>query len=528
MKNMGYRNIIALTILSFLFVFTTNCKKEKTTWDADFTMPIAQTSLSVNQLIADSLLVTDANNHLTIVYNNQILNYNIDSLVDIPDTVTTYSLTASGNGNISPGQPIAMSTEVKSFPFEPARITQVDIEQGFLVFNCLNPLNTPLKVTYSIPAAKRYGVSFYLSETIPAAQGGVPYHYASKIDLRDYSLDLRGPAMDNCNRFQTTLNIVTDPNGGNADVTPGLKFVFYTKFDNLQLKYIKGYLGDEAQTIGPDTTYIDFFKKITAGTLSLSSMDVQLKITNGIGADVTMIPQQFTGLNTRTNNLVSLNGEVINKSYNITRGSETHQSIAPVNPTTTLINFSGTNISSLVENLPDLILFKSTIRINPMGNISCGNDFIYAHNGLTADLSMKIPLTFKANTLTLADTIDYSIGENSSINSGNITLQISNSFPVSAKIKLYILNTNLQITDEITLPNQMIGAGSENSNYAPIAANSSINIKLPTETLQRFINSKKLLIIAELNTATSNFVSINANSKIQLKIIGNFNNNMEF
>lgn len=528
MNQKGRLYIITLVLLGLITTFTTSCQKEKTTWDADFTLPIAQTSLTINQLIADSLLVTDANNHLTVVYNSQILNYNIDSLVSIPDTVTTYSLTSSSSGTLSPGQPIANSTEVKSFAFEPARITQVDIEHGILAFNCLNPLNTPLKITYSIPAAKRYGVSFLLSETVPAAQGGVPYHFSRNIDLSDYSLDLRGPTFNNCNRFQTTLTIITDPNGGNAEVTPGQQFTFYTKFDNLQLKYVKGYLGDETQLQGPDTSYIDFFKKITAGSISLSSMDVFLKITNGIGADISMLLQQFSGTNTRTNQSVSLIGEVIGKSYNITRASETHQSTNPVISSVTNIQFNNTNILSFFENLPDLMSLQTKIRINPLGNISCGNDFIYAHNGLTADLSLKIPLTFKANTLTLADTIDYSIGENNTINSGNIILQINNSFPISAKIKLYILNTNLQITDEITLPNQMVSAGSENSNFVPIGSNSSINVKLPVETLQRFLSSKKLLLIAELNTSTSNFVSINANSKIQLKIIGNFNNNMEF
>ncbi len=528
MNQKGRLYIITLVLLGLITTFTTSCQKEKTTWDADFTLPIAQTSLTINQLIADSLLVTDANNHLTVVYNSQILNYNIDSLVSIPDTVTTYSLTSSSSGTLSPGQPIANSTEVKSFAFEPARITQVDIEHGILAFNCLNPLSTPLKITYSIPAAKRYGVSFLLSETVPGAQGGVPYHFSKNIDLRDYSIDMRGPALNNCNRFQTSLVIITDPDGGNAEVNPGQTFTFYTKFDNLQLKYVKGYLGDDTQLQGPDTTYIDFFKKITTGSISLNSMDVYLKITNGIGADISMMLQQFSGTNTRTNQTTALTGEVIGKSYNITRATETHQNLTPVIPSITNISFANTNIRTFFENLPDLMTLQSKIRINPMGNISCGNDFIYAHNGLTADLSLRIPLTFKANTLTLADTIDYSIGENSTINAGNITLQVNNSFPVSAKIKLYILNTNLQITDEITLPNQQISAGYENSNYAPIGANSSINITLPAATLQRFISSKKLLLIAELNTSSSNFVYINANSKIQLKIIGNFNTNMEY
>ena len=523
---MNKKQLIAAVLA--IMLLSSACRKEETTWDADFTVPIAKTTLSINQLIADSLLVTNPNNHIIIAYNNRILNYGIDSILTIPDTVTSYAITTFITGTVTPGQTIASSVETKSFSFEPARISQVDIENGFLVFTCLNPLSVPLKITYSIPAAKRYGVPFLLSETIPAAQGGVPYRYENKINLSSYSIDMRGPNSDNCNRFLTSLTIVTDPNGASAEVVPGLEFKFYTNFEKLQLRYVKGYLGNDIQTTGPDSSYVEFFKKITGGTFSLNDIDVKLKISNGIGADITMVPQMLKGVNTRTSQEVALTGDIIGKSCNITRSSETHQYNNPVTPSIVQINFANTNILSLIEALPDLMIFKSTMKLNPMGNISCGNDYIYARNGLTADLNMKIPLTFKANTLTLADTINYTISENNDFNSGSVTLMISNSFPMGAKIKLFILDANSQITDEITAPNQTISAGSETSNNIAVPSNSILKINFPKETLTRFLSSKKLLLVAELNTAGSNFVSINAQSKIQLKIVGNFNTNIHF
>lgn len=526
MKQREFVSNALIIVVCLILIFSVGCKKEKTKWDADFAFPIAQTTLSINQLIADSLLATDANNHIIISYDNRILNYGIDSMISIPDTVTTYSIASVSSGTINAGQTLASSVETKSFPFEPARITQVDIENGYLLFTCINPLNVPLKATYSIPAAKRYGQSFYFSETIPAAQGNTPYRYESKIDLRDFSIDLRGPNLNNCNRFLTNLNIVTDPNGGSAQIYPGQQFKFFTKFDGLRIRYVKGYLGDDIQTTGPDTTMVDFFKKITAGTVSLNSMDVNIKVTNGIGADITMIPQLLKGVNKRTSEEVSLAGDIIGRSYNITRSRETHLPSQPVIPSVLQLDFANTNILDLLEALPEMMIFKSTLKLNPMGNISCGNDFIYAQNGLTMDLKMKIPLTFKANTLTLCDTIDYSISKNSGLNSGSITLMMTNSFPVSAKIKLYILNSSSQITDEITNPNQTILAGKEINNI-PVGTNSTIQINLPNAVFNRLVQSKKLLMIAELNTAGSTFASIHSQSKIRVKIVGNFNSNIE-
>lgn len=526
-RNTKRYTTVAFTTFVLLMTIIWGCKKEKTTWDADFTVPIAQTTLSINQLIADSLITTDANNHLNIEYNSNILNYDINAALEIPDTVTSYSITSAGSGTLNPGQTIALNNDIKSFAFEPARITQVDIKKGFLVFTCINPLSVPLKVTYTIPAAKLYGTSFVLTETIPAASGNTPYKYTNKIDLSNFSIDMRGPTLDNCNRFQTSLHIITDPNGGDATISAGQQFVFYTNFENLELKYVKGYLGNDVQTSGPDTSYVDFFRKISSGTLTLNSIDVSLKVSNGIGADIAMVPQMLISNNSRTHQSIPLSGDIIGKTYNITRSTETHQPLNPVIPTKTTINFSGTNILSLIENLPDQFIFKSSLLINPMGNISCGNDYIYSGNGLTADLSLKIPLTFKANTLALADTINYTISDQSQINNGAITLMISNSFPIAAKIKLYILNDRHQITDEITSVNQQINSGYENSNHAPMPVCSIINLTLSAPTLHRFLNSKQLLIVTELNTASSNFVSINADSKIQVKLVGKFNTNIE-
>lgn len=527
MANYPKNSLLVIATL-LLALIATSCKKEKTSWDADFTIPIAQTTLSLNNIIADSLIATDANNHVSISYNTDIFNYNIDSIIKIPDTVTSFKYHAYSTSTLSPGQPIALTSEVKSFNFEPARITQVDIKQGFLVYTCLNPLTTPLIITYTIPAAKKNGVAFLIKETIPASDGVTPKSYTSRIDLSDYSIDMRGPNLDNSNRFQTSMYITTDPNGSPTTMTNGQEFTFHTNFENLQLNYIKGYLGNEIQTTGPDTTAFDFFQRISCSSLSLNNIDVTLKISNGIGADIRFIPISLSSKNGSTGQVTPLSGDIIGKSYNITRASETHQATNPVKPTISTLDFSNTNIKSLIENLPNQFIFGSSIQINPLGNISNGNDFIYSNNGLSANLNIKIPLSFKANSMILSDTLVYKTSSNEKINSGTISLLISNSFPVNAKIRLFILDQNNQPTNEITPANQWITAGSEDSNNAPIASNSILKLNLEGETLKRFFTSNKLLLTSEINTAGTNYVNISTKSSIQVKIVGNFNTNIEY
>ena len=65
-----------------------SCKKEaKTNWDTEILVPIANTNLSLQNLVKDSTLKTNADNSLTLSFNKTLYSFNLaDQVVHIPDT----------------------------------------------------------------------------------------------------------------------------------------------------------------------------------------------------------------------------------------------------------------------------------------------------------------------------------------------------------------------------------------------------------------------------------------------------------
>lgn len=67
-----------------------SCKKVKEThpgWDANVLAPLLQSSLTIHDLLADSLLQSNADNSLSLIFNNPLFHFSLaDETIDIPDT----------------------------------------------------------------------------------------------------------------------------------------------------------------------------------------------------------------------------------------------------------------------------------------------------------------------------------------------------------------------------------------------------------------------------------------------------------
>ncbi len=85
---------------SVLFFLTacvfTSCRKEdkKPSWETGIITPLIKSSLDINNLVTDTLLVANADSSLMLVYENHLYNMNIDSLFSLYDTsvVKIYNL----------------------------------------------------------------------------------------------------------------------------------------------------------------------------------------------------------------------------------------------------------------------------------------------------------------------------------------------------------------------------------------------------------------------------------------------------
>lgn len=93
MTSMNIRHIVSLVCISALIVLQTGCKKEieKASWDVDVLAPLMRAELSFGDLVTDSMLTTNSNDLLMLVFAEDFYSFAIDTAFAIPDTSIEYT-----------------------------------------------------------------------------------------------------------------------------------------------------------------------------------------------------------------------------------------------------------------------------------------------------------------------------------------------------------------------------------------------------------------------------------------------------
>jgi hypothetical protein len=180
------------------------------------------------------------------------------------------------------------------------------------------------------------------------------------------------------------------------------------------------------------------------------------------------------------------------------------------------LNSSNSNLDAFLENLPNSMRVKGDLRINPLGNVSTSNDFIYIDNSLKADLQMDIPLRIGIQNLVLTDTIALSDSEQDIPVEGKLILWVKNGFALEATAALYALHADGR---------ELIA---DNLRISPAISGQNLDTTMPAETwieipiTDALLQANDLLIEVALQTPNgAGPVGLYANQAIDFKLLVN-------
>jgi hypothetical protein len=521
-----YRKFNAALFFALILVLLTSCRKDKSpNWDVDLFTPLIKTSLTIDDLIPDSLLQVNPDHTVTLVYKNPIYNFDLDSIVNVPDTISSTYYPAFPGIVINPGQTIFNQTKQETFDFNGAEVTRLDLHSGFITVDFVNTVHEKVIISYKILSATKNGQCFEINETIPAATTQ-PYHYLKSFDVSGYSMDMTGQSHLASNHLVTASSATLSPEANAVTLTSQDVFNMYVMFQGVSLDYARGYFASQNFEFGPESTAIKLFSNIQSGTIDFESIKMFLYIKNGFGVDARVKFKELTAVNTNTGNEVSLNSTIIGQTINIGRAIETWDPASPVIPTQYSFDLGSSNILDLIENLPDQMRYSLEVSTNPMGNVSAGNDFVYRDHYLETYLDMEIPLSFKTNDLCLSDTVDFSLGDPANVNSingGELVLLADNGFPFDAELVLTALDSLGNVIDIVVDHNHINEALLNTDGFAENPMRSEIHILLSRERIDKLFTASKMLITAHFNTEGTDYIKIYDSYRLDLKLTGKFN-----
>ena len=504
MKNVVLGGVVA-SIFSTLAL--SGCHKDPRgpQWDVDAVAPLVHTTFTIADLVADSLLSTDADGGLTLVYNSELFALRLDTVLQAPDTTLSYPYAMPITGNIPAGFAFPANNDVTRFDLEDLELRALRIRSGTLALDIRNENNCVIIGSFALPGATTsQGAPFSIQRSIPAGSTSVPGTVTEVTDLSGYAFDLRGPGFNEVNTLATQLSYQVDPNGpANVSIVAGDSLVALVSYTDIVPAYARGYFGNRLIDIGAESTELDLFGSITSGTLDLDEVTSTLTVTNGIGVDVQVDLDYLKAINSRTNVTVDLMHPIITGPINLNRAIDDGNAPIP-SGYSTVLDGSNSNIDLFLENLPDSIAYAGRIRVNPLGDISNGNDFLYYESELKANLQVNVPLRLIATGLTLQQTTRLDLPgspDGHAIQSGVLHLFATNGFPFSAAIVLEILNDADQVVGTIPVQGSVASGILGANDLVTASVNSQLDALVSADLMDLLYSAGRLRISTVFNTA---------------------------
>jgi hypothetical protein len=490
---------------AFLLVVASCQRKEPTSWDSEVLVPLASGRITIQDIVPDSIIYFDENNLWHLHINENLTDFDLDSIVRIPDTIISKRFEVPITGGpftIPNGQQIIDVPEENLLNIRDVQLSEAIVSSGVLQYSIKSYINGYLTCNYEIPGVTLNGIGTLIQTTTQPSDGITPFVYSGSIDLSNHHFDLTGESGVAFNRIYSHLNIATAADAPTQAVIHGHdSIVVELKFLDPVIQYARGYFGEQDYSLDQSVDFSDNVNFPT-GTLNLNAATMKLNIENNVGIDAQINFHALSSTNTATNETVNLQYAPLYQPINITRAFDNNGTVVP-NSTEFLMNQNNSNIVPFIENLPNFILVNADIHLNPLGNVSDGNDFIYTANTIKAALDLDIPLNIGAENLLFTDTLD--IGSSIEITAdGHLYLYVNNSFPFSATCDAFIIDDQNQIVQVMLFGGVIQSALETGVEGETVAVKSIIDLPVNSNVIDNFKSENRILLRVRFDTPNVN------------------------
>ncbi|MEM7162857.1 MAG: hypothetical protein AAF487_10515 [Bacteroidota bacterium] len=513
------RSFVFLLVLVVL-----SCNKAfESKWDIDVVTPLFQAEIDLKDLIPDSLTQINSDQSISLIIESDELKLNLDTLATIQEVSTVEKfLSPFISLTIPPNGTFPTPFEETEIEFGDVELKQVRIKSGKLGLAINSYVEEDMIGTFTVVSSNLNGSAFSVEETIPAGSANIPGSFYKEYDISGYELDLTGEDGNLFNTIVSDLNVIVDPNGSTVTVNNQDTLIVEVFYLDVQTEYATGFFGSEIIELENETVDLTLINGINPGAINFENVTLDLKLINGIGADFRFRIENIESINSEFNSSVTLNHNIIGNTINLDRAID-FPSFIPFEESYILDN-SNSNIRDWIENFPNRIQYSVEAELNPLGNVSGGNDFIYCDSELGIEINTEIPLCFSAESLSLEDTVSYDLAGDANIDnirSGNLELLIENGFPLEGNIQIHIYD-GMSIVDSL-LENTFINASSGSSFSTGQSVNSNLIVPVIQEKFEKLKDAEHLIIKATLNSPDFNSVKLFSEQSIQMTAIFNGN-----
>lgn len=439
-KRLSYMRHKLFTILTFALLLS-SCKKENTVWETDWSAPVINDTLSFNNLVNDSTLA-NVGGYYVVDLNRTLIDRGVNDVLTIDDTVITNTFSAGFPFFVQADTQFFSDESENDLSFGDVELKQIIPSKGFLDITVENPVETDAIFNVELVGVSKNGIPF--SEDIYAAAGTIasPSSVSVTLDLSGYSFDLTGIQGNERNILTSKVTVTSAPTGPGVQLTTAHIVKVQVGLRDVELGYARGYFGNQVVSDTTDLN-LDILNLVQSGMVDIPGSTIKFEIENGIKVGATGLLTKLVSENA-SGNQVTLTHPQVGTAFTMNPATGGWNGL---NPSIKELVFdqANSNVEEYIENLGAQNTAGYKIEINPWGNISAGSDEIYPASRFKVRVHANLPLSIGLDALVVQDTFPVDLSQNSSatrVTNGELLLKATNAFPISANVKLIMLNAN--------------------------------------------------------------------------------------
>lgn len=426
--------------------------------------PIAYGSLSFEDIISEfdssSFITSDADGLLMITYQDSLISFLADDVLEIPSTnflqyfIESDFTILPGFPGWAVGSPLVLN-ESEDFPFSFSQGEKLDsmiLDQGTLDFSITSEFqHTGSIILHSENIVSSDNVPFSDTITIDDPSGG--FSGTLSKDLTGYTIYLNDSV--GSDSMFLTMDFTVELINSGAGITAGEEIEINATIDNIDFEAIFGYIGEYELLSEPGEVDLGFFENTLDGYIRFEDPQINFNITNSFGVPAAVDISRFTGFKSSTDS-VAMEFDAGFSPFGYAYPTlEDYISGDIYKEKTITIDKDNSNISDFLAFLPSRLEYNISAQSNPDlpgFNVDSSN-FISDDSKIDVDFEFVLPLWFAADSFALEDTIDLDLADIEEdaefIERVTISLEVFNGLPLDIDFQLYFLDENYNPVDTL-------------------------------------------------------------------------------
>lgn len=405
---------------------------------------------------------------------------------------------------ILPLQAITTLDNKDTVSFNPGfgiELDEINIADGDLTYHLQSGTALAVSMSIKLPSVSRGGS--IVTHTI---NSGTANFYDGSILFDNTMIDLGSNPVQPYNSIPIEYIINVGSNNVMINYNSTDKLELDLRLSNPEFGYVKGYFGQQSESIAPDTLDLgidDILSHIT-GDFLISSPSIRLNYSNSFAIPL-KIDFQATG--SRGTESVSL-------------GLDPMVIASPLYPSRDVsslivIDKNNSELPELVSLPPGNVIFSGDAIMNPSGNTGLRDNYVFSASRFLGSVEVEVPMEFRMNNLQFTDTLDNFLkedaGSDNPVKPENFKLlqldfTAKNGFPLGISVKMSLYDEKARkIINSVDASGILEPAPVDKATgKANGIRETTTSIKLTQEFFDGVKNADKIIVWFTLNTPPGN------------------------